>query len=72
MGGERERTTLGMTGDWIDLIIQSIRCGSSSVYRSGRACSGKNKFANKREAGSVLSLRGNRTTNLGSVNASIF
>lgn len=72
MGGEeRERTTLGMTADWIDLIIQSVRCGSS-VYRSGRACSGKNKFANKREAGSVLSLRGNRTTNLGSVNAAIF
>lgn len=61
--GERERRwgeqewreterTLGITGAWIDLVIQSIRWGLRSVHRSGRACSGKNKFANndKRES----------------------
>lgn len=57
--GERERRreqewreterTLGITGAWIDLVIQSIRWGSCSVHRSGRACSGKNKFANNDE-----------------------
>lgn len=68
MGRRGAERTLGITGAWIDLVIQSIRWGLCS----GRACSGKtSSLIMTRDAVSILSLCGNRTANLGRVRAVI-
>lgn len=81
--GERERRwgeqewreterTLGITGAWIDLVIQSIRWGLIVCIEVEELALGKtSSLIMTRERVSILSLRGNRTANLGRVGAVI-